>query len=462
MEKNKSDFPGDELYTVPEDFVDLLRESQAEDEEDPGEEPLGIDPIAPEGEVIKRRRQTLFRNSAPKIEYYEFLRKLEGRCPNLKFLDSYGEVVEKARSKVDLITNFLKKAETSGIEFKKYEEEFLGIFERAIDLNQSKQRGNEGCDFVKEVATHDPRVILGLTPEKHPLEKVFEDRDRESRFLEILKNHLFTRAEDAWMLLKGFGLSMMARDHATIPVLLGPPAAGKSFLPRVLAQALREVGFKVEFLLVNAGVDHGLNDEFEMKLLGIDVHWSSASPGEIYRLSRGADLLIVVLDEIDKKQDRRFFLELFDTGSPLQDRCIRVAAPRMNLRPKVFFIGTANKLTWEDDEAFSSRVTVFNFEPYTREEKEKMVRSILTKNLDKIPPEIRREIVQILSRWVLDYDLDVRKALGLGRTLENLVRGFSPSETHRAREMVEKFLRKLYIKRREEDSPIEFFSPSFH
>jgi len=462
MEKKlNSDWDELDLDSVFEDSVDIFKDTSAKVEEDWEAEPLMIDPIALGADFGKRRRKkSPFFESRPRIKYYEFFRKLEKRCPNLEFLDFSGKVREEARKTVDLITNFLDRAERCGVELKEYENELLGIFERAIDLNLDKHGGNGRCDFVKEVATHDSGIILGLPSKEPPLEKLFEDKFRERQFREILKNYLFTRAEDAWMLLKGFGLSMMAGDRATIPVLLGPPATGKSFLPQVLAQALREVGLKVEFLLVNSGVDHGVNDEFEMKLLGIDVHWGTASPGEIYRLSREVDFLIVVLDEIDKKQDRRFFLELFDTGSPLQDRCIRMVAPRMNLRPKVFFIGTANKLTWEDDEAFSSRVTVFNFKPYTPEEKTEIVQNILTKNLKKSPAEIKRYIVRTLSDLVLNYGLDVRGALGLGGVLETLVRGLSLAE---ARGMVEKFLTRVYIKKnREKGLSIGFLAPNFN
>ena len=373
----------------------------------------------------------------------------------LKLLKKFKNRVD--RVKIKLINNFLQKAEKCQLNLENFEDEVLAIFERALSLSNDSRKS--GCDLVREVSTHDPEVIFGVKPRKHPLEKLFEDQNRVKLLQETLKHHLFNRAEDAWMLLKGFGLSMMTTARSSIPVLLGPPAGGKSFLPQVLTQALQEIGLKVEFLLINAGVDRGDNDELEMKLLGIDVHWSTASPGEIYTLSRNVDFLIVVLDELDKKRDRRFFLELLDTGLPLQDRCIRSVSPKMNLRHKVFFIGTANEYNWEEDRALASRTTIIKFAPYTVEEKLEIVGNILMKNLTISSDQTKRHIIQTLSRLVVDYGMDVREALGLGSVLESLVRNSEDA----SKEIIEKFLVKLHLKKnKKQTNPMGFLTPNLH
>jgi len=353
----------------------------------------------------------------------------------------------------EMILSFLRKLEEFQIDFHEYHNEILGVIDRAIDLSQKREK--RGVFFLKEVCTHDPRVILGIPPRKHPLETLFEDRGRQIEFKKYLREYLSIRSEDAWLLLKGFGLSMLTGTRSIVPILLGPPAGGKSFIPQVLAKALREVGLKVETLLVNAGVDRGVNDECEMKLLGIDSHWGNSSPGEIFKLSKETDFLIVVLDEIDKKEDRRFFLELFDTSIPLKDRCVGTVAPRMNLRQKVFFIGTANKLSWENDHAFSSRVEVLTFKPYTPKEKTEIVQNLLKKDLSDMPEEAKQMIIETILQRVKSEGLDIRKALGLGRVLASLVMNSPLSE---AEKEVKALLRRSYSKETGSERHIGFLA----
>jgi len=163
-------------------FDYILKDSIFEDdleknEKDREEEPLIIDPMGRDVD-FRKKKKSLFFKSEPKIKYHEFFKKLGDRCPKLELSDSYREIQEQSRKTVKLITNFLDKVEKYGMRLKEYEDELLRLFERAIDLSRDEDGGRGRCDFVKEVSTHEPYVILGLPPRKHPLEKLFEGEDR--------------------------------------------------------------------------------------------------------------------------------------------------------------------------------------------------------------------------------------------------------------------------------------------
>lgn len=361
-----------------------------------------------------------------KDKYEEFIDKLNERLSG-----PLSNFVRERKTRL-YIKDFLRKTEQE-VDLEKFEEDLLFIAEQTIEYARDTKGA---CDLVKEVFTHDPRVLLGIPPKEPALKRL--DREQLRKLDKILEEHLGKSRGRLARLVLYYAITATSSRYGQIPILLGPPAAGKSYLPWVLAQALQELGLKVEIVAVNAGADRDpRNDELEMKLLGIDIHWGNASPGEIYRLSRNAEFVIVVLDEIDKRKDRRLFLEMFDFGVPLQDRCISHIAPKMNLRPKVLFIGTANEYSWKGESALDSRVVVLEFPPYSLKEKLEIIDNIAEKHiLKEYPPRIRDFIIKKLRELVINAGVDIRKALGIASSLGSIVE-LSASKGLSEREILE-------------------------
>ena len=331
----------------------------------------------------------------------------------LDFEDSSFFMLVKKHFKGDIEKDGLVMFYERAAELNLFPKHLNELVELAVNLLAFDKREFGQSKLFAEVIKGDLRLLLGI-PFRNRLETI-----EYSRFKSELAA-LGPRAFEAEILFYGFIIPLLKGRQVPSPVLLGPPATGKSFIPQEIVKILNRMGFKAELVFINAGVEKGKNDEIDMKLLGIDAHWGNAGPGEIYRFSK-ADLVLVVLDEVDKRSDRRFLLELFDSGLPLKDRFFSPFAPKMNLRPKVAFIGTANEITWEDDAPFSSRIISIPIKPYSLEERLFLVKKLIEPDLSGLASEVAEMITKEIF-IELERETDVRKALGLAKSMVELVK----------------------------------------
>ena len=393
--------------------------------------------MAPEGDAIRASIFDLINDEEgrsarrdPKIQrFLSLFRELEAELGRelFGFRDT---VLPSQEETLRLMADFLERMAAIGLDPVERRRETVAFLARLYRAREQRIEDGRvrGADPVREICRHDPRVVLGIPPESTPLDALLRDRHRTARVRKALRRLLGSRAEEAWFLLKGFMPAALAGRHFLVPVLLGPPASGKSYIPQVLAYVLSKEGVRTELLVVHCGTDRGWNEETEMRLLGTDFHWGNAAPGDLFRLSADRDLLIVLVDELDKKNDRRFFLEVFDAGLPLQDRFVRSVAPEVNLRCKVFFVATATEVTWSEGDPLGSRLAVLPVEPLSDQERARLARDLLRESFRRSLGKEHEPVLDLLVEKALQERWDLRKVLGVGSALSSFLRGLSPDE----------------------------------
>lgn len=350
------------------------------------------------------------------VTFDDFYNRLMNKFPNIS---------EDLKRNRDVLGAFFNKIQINNINFKDCEKEIFSIIDKYASSVGPNGNNKLSKNLLYEIFSHEPNIILGKNPSKNKLQVLLEDKETINKISKKLKKKLISedRAKIALNLLRAFVVPQITCDKFSIPVLIGPPAGGKTYIPRVLTDVLNQFDLKVHFYVQDVAFDRGNNEDLEMTLLGIDKHWSTASPGILYNLSKEVDILIVVLDEIDKKQDRRVFLKLFDHERPLQDVFISGFCSNMNLRYKVAFICTGNENNFHYDDALKSRTTIIEVKPYTSKEKESIVKGFLTRELKDFS-ERHREIVykHLMSLSLKNPNLDVRQLLALTAQLKCIIK----------------------------------------
>lgn len=146
-------------------------------------------------------------------------------------------------------------------------------------------------------------------------------------------------------------------------LLVGPPGIGKTMLVELLAKT---VGVELEAVALAAA-------QGSFQILGTSLHWSTASPGQVWRLlamGRSANG-ILLLDEVDKAGgDARSLTEsaLLDLLEPRTAHRIVDQATDVAMDTSLLWkLGTANALA-PISPPIRSRFEVITIEPPTRSE----------------------------------------------------------------------------------------------
>lgn len=170
----------------------------------------------------------------------------------------------------------------------------------------------------------------------------------------------------------------MGDSAARWPLLWGPPGTGKSYVAGMLADALNVAGIKTAcvFQSMVMSMESGQNSEVKMALTGSDTHWSNGDSGSLFKAAREHDLVLAVLDEVDKCSERDYLVGLLDPKLPLQDTFVKAFSPSHDIRHKVIFIMTANDssvLRRGVDDPLWSRISPILVPAYSAEEIEDIV-----------------------------------------------------------------------------------------
>jgi len=237
-----------------------------------------------------------------------------------------------------------------------------------------------------------PDVIFNYEVSNTPYKRIEREWQKISS---IIDEELPVIGKFAKLLVKGYLVPMLKGKQVQVPLFVGPPSTGKTFLPQVLADVLSQIGIKTICLVESAAkTSHHDDNNFIHAVLGSEPHWSNAFHGKILKsIMDGYELVIVVADEIDKRTDHHIFLELFDVSQPLQDIFFKHVAPFMNLRRRTMFIATANEYNISDS-AVKSRVSKIPWQ-YTIEEKRKIFEKLVHKKVPELEqlPENRRKTI---------------------------------------------------------------------
>ncbi|WP_318557161.1 AAA family ATPase [Geobacter anodireducens] len=190
------------------------------------------------------------------------------------------------------------------------------------------------------------------------------------------------------------------------PLLWGPPGTGKSYVAGLLANALTEAGIKTAcvFQSMTMAMGQGHDDEIRMALTGSDSHWSNGDCGTLFSAARNNELVLAVLDEVDKYPNRGYLVGLLDPKLPLRDTFVKTVAPSHDIRHKVLFILTANDpsiLRRGVDDPLWSRLSPLLVPAYSADEIEDIVAWQLSRDgvgpYRPEPAHVRRIVRGVLS-----------------------------------------------------------------
>jgi len=197
---------------------------------------------------------------------------------------------------------------------------------------------------------------------------------------------------------------LLGDGTARSPLLVGPPGGGKSELVSQFAKVMTAAGISTETIFQSMTQEStpGAYNEGAMRLLGTSKHWSNGAPGNLYiSISKpDVDMGIVLLDEVDKTQQRDYLVGLIDPKMPLQDTFIREVAPSVNLRNKTLLLLTANdpsQLQKGPEDPLWSRMEPTFLRPYTQEEMIGLAVEIISSDVDS-PFQPSRNMVRKLAK----------------------------------------------------------------
>ena len=345
--------------------------------------------------------------SSRKKDYSIFSRGGIKPNPEREFVKGVlGGKIDENPQRAEAVKQVYRRMTESGLSDKK--EEIIRILKNAAEFGGSQHQS----DSLLEVAKCDLWVLLGLEPPTNPLDQLAERREE---VMEALTRYIPHREGEAWLILECMFRPALSLKASSVPVLHGPPSGGKSYLLQAMEAALGDCGIKAQLIVANATeTDHTSNQELVMSLLGIDAHWGNGSPGKIYRrICDGADFVMVLLDEIDKRRSYSIFLDLFDVGVPLQDQFTVTFAPNMNMRCRVVMAATANDVrAWEHDDAFANRIFTIPFD-YTLEEKRAVIERITKER------GFEDEVIDFLQTLLETYPkASIREVMAVGSMLQ--------------------------------------------
>jgi len=164
----------------------------------------------------------MFSNINKNLEKFNSFKRLDKAIKEAGILNAKADAIHQ---KVSL---FLKKMADKGLEPDRFIDELDRMFSEAVRLGRSM---DDRMLMLDEICNQDPLIILGIPPKSHPLEAVVTDRHALSHLRETLRQKLLDRADKAILILKGFLYPFVMGRPSQVPVLIGPPATGKSSLP---------------------------------------------------------------------------------------------------------------------------------------------------------------------------------------------------------------------------------------
>lgn len=188
------------------------------------------------------------------------------------------------------------------------------------------------------------------------------------------------------------------------PMLLaGPPGIGKTLFAESLATM---VGVDLEVVSLAAA-------QGSFQILGTSMHWSTASPGQVWRLLATGHAAngVLLLDEIDKARgDERCLTEmaLLDLLDPRTAKRIVDQAVDVTMDASALWkLGTANNLN-AISEPVRSRVEVFEIEPPSRAELIEIYLRQWDRHCDE--HQVRLELSAALLARMADIQMSPRAA----------------------------------------------------
>jgi len=242
-------------------------------------------------------------------------------------------------------------------------------------------------------------------------------QDQVGPFLQQVVSSLTTLCPGRQVQIEELMIAIVRRimgDHdAVFPVMHGPAGTGKTYLVQLLADAFTEAGVRTSCIMqpmTQAGGHSQSNNEIAMTIQGTSSRWGDARYGLLYReaFREDVDLVIVVLDEVDKCSLWDYLVTLLDPRQPLQDSFVREYVPSIDMRHKCLFVLSANNLEQISQGGGSplwSRLTPIEMPAYTVDEVCRLVSQLVLQREGDGDIALEQNVLTLTREIVAKYDI---------------------------------------------------------
>lgn len=260
------------------------------------------------------------------------------------------------------------------------EEDLAAIKTTTLILTDNVQGADNAERFASTFKDADPSLFFPFARSSVNLRI---GRGRTKKAVHILKGLCPHREDGIKAIFTSFLQQALGDTSRRYPLLVGEPGTAKSHFGYVLAETLKRIGVKSDFIKID--MTTAANDktnsatDIKHKLLGSDRHWGNAGFGQMYAYTcrKDIELLVVLLDEVEKGRTvYDFLVSVLDPEQPLSDEFVS-GFIKHDMRRKAFFILTANDLEpIKTNVALMDRIKTISFSEYSPEQKRDLVISL--------------------------------------------------------------------------------------